>query len=175
MKNRAFTLVELLVVVLIIGILAAIAVPQYQLAVDKSRYSALMFLTKSIADAQAFAVQSGNYQPTFYDLDITMPGACTIDEKTLLCPDKNLYCELNNPTTKRIYPRCEDTSLKVSYYYVIEDGAIKDRICYAYSTDTSDRANRLCQAIVGHKISFNDKILTSSGGKEDSKGYYFKK
>ncbi len=77
---HGFTLIELLVVVLIIGILSAIALPQYQKAVEKSRVSEALLMLHSIYQAhQIRALQEGVPQGTGWDdffanMDIALPG-----------------------------------------------------------------------------------------------------
>lgn len=61
-KERGFTIVELLVVVVIIGIVAAIAIPNLLAAIDRSRQKRTMSDMRTIATAiEAYAVDHGFY------------------------------------------------------------------------------------------------------------------
>ncbi|MDO5765726.1 MAG: prepilin-type N-terminal cleavage/methylation domain-containing protein [Elusimicrobiales bacterium] len=74
MTKHGFTLIELLVVVLIIGILSAVALPQYTKAVEKSRATEALTLMRSVAEAvRLYHLSNGSYPASLDDLDVTIP------------------------------------------------------------------------------------------------------
>ena len=79
--KQGFTLIELLVVVLIIGILSAVALPQYQTAVERSRAAEALTQMAAIADSmERYHAQHDAWPGTnsFNSLDVDIPtGNCS--------------------------------------------------------------------------------------------------
>ena len=69
-----FTLVELLVVVLIIGILSSVALPQYTKAVNKSRVAGYWPGLKNLAEAAKLCELEKGNGCTLSDLDVEAPA-----------------------------------------------------------------------------------------------------
>lgn len=73
-----FTLIELMIVVAIIGILAAVAIPAYQDYIKRARFTNVVSSIAPITTAMAHCIQSeGNLAAcdTFAKLNVSAPGA----------------------------------------------------------------------------------------------------
>lgn len=72
--NKGFTLIELLVVVLIIGVLSAVALPQYTTAVEKARSAEALTLMNAVANsAERYFLQKDVWPTNFEKLDVEVP------------------------------------------------------------------------------------------------------
>ncbi len=142
--NAGFTLVELLVVVLIIGILAAVALPQYNKAVDKSRYMQAMLLGAKIAQAQQqYKLENDSYAKQFSELDINMPTPKnTRQEENLEYYNYDWgWCWITST-----YDACLITlnSSDRAWYFKLRTAQKAE--CWAEPTD-SKRPNELCKSV----------------------------
>ena len=88
MKRKGFTLIELMVVVLIIGILSSIALPQYQKAIKKTRATEAITVGKAILEAeQVYFLENQEYTSNLNQLRIRIPELKNFETPTFTAGD----------------------------------------------------------------------------------------
>ena len=136
--KQGFTLVELLVVVLIIGILSSVALPQYTKAVKKAKGTQVVTAASALAKAANMAyLEDGRYE-RFYlsydgllhtsndDFDIEVPALKVNGERWIL--------GINNSSTSATIYACHNIGILCSnatahLVYHLSNGKIDSVTC----------------------------------------------
>lgn len=135
--KKGFTLIEVLVVVLIIGILTSVALPQYQKAVEKSRAVEGMTLAKAVGDAEQVFYSTYNRYTKFIDeLDLSVPASTKHWEMNM-----DFATDSDKPI---VYTRSADTSYDDRWYiyYTLKDGRL-----WCGARSGNDKTNKTCRSL----------------------------
>ena len=133
--NTGFTLLEMLVVVLIMGILASIALPQYQRAVLKSKFVGLMPGASALRDAEeAYYLLHRHYTNDPQELDIRVQG-------------NNVEIVIDNTNGSYVSSQRPDLNNRVVMY--LDHSAISPGEIHCEALATDQQANWVCSRGMG--------------------------
>ena len=147
-KNcKGFTLLELLVVVVIIGILAAVALPQYQVATKVAKIKALYPVMRALVEARTNYYLMHNTRTTnMDDLDIDVPynrkGGNTY------FTDWGWFVLSNDSDVVGYRVNNTDVDIEFKYgHYSFTYGAWNQGVCVVDANNA--RANKICEKLGG--------------------------
>jgi prepilin-type N-terminal cleavage/methylation domain-containing protein len=155
--SRGFTLIEVLVVVLIIGILTSVALPNYQVAVLKARYTELMNVVAPLADAEMVYYATFNkFTDQLNELDVSLPGGVKLsaDGKYAYWKKFELHVYLSpNPAySSAISSTYNSRLMYLEYFNSGNSGG--GRQCRAKENDGV--ANKVCKSLGGTRVANYD-------------------
>lgn len=159
--GKGFTLIEMLVVVLIIGVLAAIALPQYQKAVEKNRLNEALEHVKTIQTCF-----------NWYILEHGLPTSGTVLLQDMNCPVEINLGEFSENDSRW---RTQNFEYSVACYSVSENCAAEIiRLPYEYTlflevtptilqkwcfTQETTRGREICNSLRGQGWEYFDEEL----------------
>lgn len=89
-KNGAFTLIELIFAVVVVGILAGLALPRFSETIEKSRTAEAINILATLRNAQeVYKLENGGYLsgPSPDPLDVTIPPSSNFGAPTVAAAD----------------------------------------------------------------------------------------
>ena len=151
--KKAFTLIELLVVVLIIGILSAIALPQYTVAVEKSR----------VAEA---LINLQHAQITWAEYSLANPSNTTFQLEDI-APDFSggEWLDETSYATNKFYYQYEgyicanrsDTKSFDQLYYTLRLGKDGNNFYKICNTQETSIGRKICKSLENQGYAYYDE------------------
>ena len=149
--KKGFSLLEMLVVVLIIGILAGIALPQYRNTVRKTRIAEAKITLRALVDAtDRYILQHGDADwDSLENLDVQVP------EETNNWEIYINACQPNNGIVGCIataYPKWEDMDYVVVYASNNYCGEYENMCGKFFCAAQDDNGHKICKSLGGQLI-----------------------